>query len=183
MTRFKNVVAQHECVGAFIHQLAQWIDVWAFGAQGPASITSNSMDPRLDALDRNRREFIVNHIKRRINLCVSIVSRESSAVEQTTQQRIDRENVAKEASQEKDQLFMLQAYYTGPGELREGGRRHDNDFVSIQDIKVAPTDGELLCHIPPFLPANIPNGPHPLPADSMGRLLDIQFRLLREELL
>ena len=78
---------------------------------------------------------------------------------------------------------MLEAYYSGPGELREEGPRHDNDFVNIQDIKVAPTDNELLCRLRPFLPANIPNAPHPLPANSMSRLMDIQFRLLREELL
>jgi hypothetical protein len=34
-----------------------------------------------------------------------------------------------------------------------------------------------------YLPVNIPDGPHHLPADSMERLLDIQFRLFREEMM
>ena len=183
MNRIKNVVAQHESVASFVRQVAQWIDVWTFSARGPSSITGASMDPRLDALDPNKRDFIVNHIKRRTGLCVSIVSRETSAVEQTTRRRIDGEHASEEASRAQDQLTLLEAYYVGPGEIREGGPRHDNDFVNIQDIKIAPTGDELLCPLAPFLPANIPNAPHPLRSDSMGRVLDIQFRLLREELL
>ncbi len=63
------------------------------------------------------------------------------------------------------------------------GPRHDNDFVDFRIIEVSPTDNELSCALSPFLPANVPNAPHPFPSNSMERLLDIQFRLLREELM
>ncbi|KAI6021428.1 hypothetical protein BKA83DRAFT_166314 [Pisolithus microcarpus] len=46
----------------------------------------------------------------------------------------------------------------------------------------APTHEELMCPIEPFLPATLYDAPHPASAESMERLLDIQFRLLREEL-
>jgi len=72
--------------------------------------------------------------------------------------------------------------YEGPGELRVQGPRHDNDFVDINYIRVAPTHGELTSHTPPFLPANLYDAPHPSPPGSMERLMDVQFRLLREEL-
>ena len=70
----------------------------------------------------------------------------------------------------------------GPGDERREGPRHDNDFVEIAQIQIAPTNGELVCRIPPYLPYNVPNAPHTYAADSIQRLLDIQFRLLREEL-
>jgi hypothetical protein len=60
-------------------------------------------------------------------------------------------------------------------------RRHDNDHVSIRDINVAPTCEEALSSDPPFLPQNMPNAVHHL--DGVERLLDVQFRLLREDFL
>lgn len=70
-----------------------------------------------------------------------------------------------------------------PGILREMGPRHNNDFDDIQSIKIPPTQNEMISRFPPFLPGNIPKAPHHLAANSMDRLVDIQFRLLREELL
>lgn len=73
--------------------------------------------------------------------------------------------------------------YEPPGTLRDGGMpRHDNDFTDICDIRIAPTHEELLCPLPPYLPVFLPTAPHHLPVDSMQRHLDIQFRLLREEM-
>lgn len=79
-------------------------------------------------------------------------------------------------------LSALHITYEGPGELRPNGPRHDNDFEDIEQIRVAPTHDELVSHTAPYLPANLHNAPHHLPSDSPARLLDIQFRLLREEL-
>lgn len=73
--------------------------------------------------------------------------------------------------------------YDGPGELREKGPRHDNDLVLIKDIRIAPTHQELMCEDDPYLPPNFPGAPHFLEPTSVERLLDIQFRLLREELM
>jgi hypothetical protein len=71
--------------------------------------------------------------------------------------------------------------YEPPGTLRDGGARH-NDFTDIRDIRIAPMHEELLCPLPPYLPIFLPTAPHHLPEGSMQRHLDIQFRLLREEL-
>ena len=77
----------------------------------------------------------------------------------------------------------LEQTYDPPGTLRRGGEpRHDNDFTDIRDIRIAPTNEELLCPLPPYLPAFLSSAPHHLPESSMERHLDIQFRLLREEL-
>lgn len=80
-------------------------------------------------------------------------------------------------------LDNLRILYVGPGTERPEGPRHDNDFVNIQDIAIAPTHEELTTLEPPYLPYNIPNAPHSFPNGSMQRLLDINFRLLREELM
>lgn len=79
-------------------------------------------------------------------------------------------------------LLDLNIIYEGPGALRPLGPRHDNDFSEIQDIRIAPTHDELISRLPPFLPGNFHAAPHHLPAEGVARLLDIQFRLLREEL-
>jgi hypothetical protein len=72
--------------------------------------------------------------------------------------------------------------YDPPGELSKNGKRHDNDFEKISDISIIPTKEEVLCGRRPFLPSSLPNTPHFLP-DGMARLLDTQFRLLREDML
>ncbi|GJP61447.1 hypothetical protein CLOP_g18608 [Closterium sp. NIES-67] len=71
----------------------------------------------------------------------------------------------------------------GPGELSlDGHPRHDNDHVDISAISVAPTMEEVLCKVSPYLPRNNANEPHHLPHGSVGRHVDIQFRLLRHDL-
>jgi hypothetical protein len=73
-------------------------------------------------------------------------------------------------------------FYDPPGELSEHGKRHDNDFVEISEISIIPTVKEILCDRSPFLPSSLPDAPHFLP-DGAARLLDTQFRLLREDML
>jgi hypothetical protein len=78
----------------------------------------------------------------------------------------------------------LEQTYDPPGTLRGGGEpRHDNDFTDIRNIRIAPTNEELLCPLPSYLPVFLPTAPHHLPESSMERHLDIQFRLLREEMM
>mgnify|MGYP001811283439 CR=1 FL=1 len=40
------------------------------------------------------------------------------------------------------------------GSLRPKGPRHDNDFADIREVRIPPTEGEVLCEEPPYLPAN-----------------------------
>jgi hypothetical protein len=78
----------------------------------------------------------------------------------------------------------LELAHDPPGTLRNGGLpHHDNDFINIWDIRIAPTHEELVCPLPPNLPIFLPLVPHRLPEGSMERHLDIQFRLLREEMM
>ncbi|CAI5506821.1 unnamed protein product, partial [Closterium sp. Naga37s-1] len=80
-------------------------------------------------------------------------------------------------------LSSMQAV-DGPGELSLAGHpRHDNDHVDISAISVPPTMDEVLCKASPYLPHNHASEPHHLPAGSVGRHVDIQFRLLRHDLI
>lgn len=80
-------------------------------------------------------------------------------------------------------LASIHGTFVPPGELRESGPRHDNDHANILDIAVAPTQQELMSDLPSFIPSTLYDAPHHLPMQSMDRLMDIQFRLLREEIL
>lgn len=66
----------------------------------------------------------------------------------------------------------------GPGHLSKLGPRHDNDHVSIKDIRILPTIDEILSMRGPYMPRNDPYSHHHLPC-GQDRLLDVQFRLLR----
>lgn len=79
-------------------------------------------------------------------------------------------------------LTRLKQSYDPPGHLRKDGPRHDNDGVEISTIQIIPTHAEMLCPVPPYVPVTLPDAPHHCRKDSMERLLDVQFRLLREEL-
>ena len=73
------------------------------------------------------------------------------------------------------QLSIIRRVYEAPG------GRHDNDHASIAAIAIAPTQQELGSTLSSFVPSTLHDAPHHLPMQSMERLLDIQFRLLREE--
>ncbi|OJA18637.1 hypothetical protein AZE42_01786, partial [Rhizopogon vesiculosus] len=148
--------------------------------QWKTGISANppSFDSALKTLQPNVRDLLVQTLSEKINKLVSIVERE-----QGKEQRSDSQKQrATYAVSNEGLLAALESSYEGPGALRELGPRHDNDFEDISDIRIAPTHGELMSRVPPFLPVNFFGAPHPAPPESMQRLLDIQFRLLREEL-
>lgn len=80
-------------------------------------------------------------------------------------------------------LAYMNASFKGPGRFRQGGPGHDNDYEDISDIRIAPTHLELISTQQPYLPATVVGAPHHLSDGTMERWLDIQFRLLREELM
>jgi hypothetical protein len=57
------------------------------------------------------------------------------------------------------------------------GGRHDNDFEDFRKVTVLPTAGELLCSEASFVPQNIP-----VNCENLQSYLDMEFRLLREDL-
>ncbi len=111
-----------------------------------------------------------SHLSERVQTIMNIVDREQARSERT---QISR----------KEGFAASQEYFDRPGALCSTGARHDNDEAEIQNIRIAPTHEELICKTEPFLPGNSYDAPHHLPQESIERLLDIQFRLLREELM
>ena len=112
----------------------------------------------------------------------AIVLRESGRADQS--RRPGARSTVSAAQRREALIARLRQTYDPPGELREGGQvRHDNDFSDIAKIRIAPTHKELMSPIEPYLPKFVPGAPHHLPANSMERHLDIQFRLLRQELM
>lgn len=65
-----------------------------------------------------------------------------------------------------------------PGEMSDEGPRHDNDHVSIRDIKIMPTLGEILAPRSEYLPGFDPSNWH---VEGVEGLLDRHFRLVRED--
>ena len=66
-----------------------------------------------------------------------------------------------------------------PGELSREGPRHDNDHAEISNIKVLPTSEEIKSHRNEYLPQTSPDYPHH--RQGIARVVDFQFRLLRED--
>ncbi|KAH8119264.1 P-loop containing nucleoside triphosphate hydrolase protein [Phellopilus nigrolimitatus] len=181
LTRFKNATATHEKLKLFADHFKEWVDSWIDG-------TSASPPTFEDPLSTTpeHRVFVARKLKERLQRTINIVDREQTALDRSSNRQLHVKSANSRSLTAKANLDSVLAAlsnsYEGPGEERLEGRRHDNDFVDINEIQVAPTDDELTCRVAPFLPANIPNAPHPYPSDSIQRVLDIQFRLLREEL-
>ncbi|KAK6530408.1 hypothetical protein TWF694_003763 [Orbilia ellipsospora] len=72
----------------------------------------------------------------------------------------------------------VQANVRLPGDLSGLGPRHDNDHASIADIRILPTAEEIRSIEPEYLPKM---GGDTIHLDRSQRLLDSQFRLLRED--
>ncbi|KAI5123686.1 hypothetical protein M0805_001714 [Coniferiporia weirii] len=180
LSRFKNAAAAHRVLGEFVMKVGHWVKTWADDVCSPSPTFKDILT---STTKMDTRKFITQHLKDRTQRIVSIVEREQATLSRSAERRLS--GVASMASKSDDihLINILGNCYEGPGEERKDGPRHSNDFVAISAIQVAPTDDELTCELPPFLPVNIPNAPHPFPSDSMDRLFDIQFRLLREELL
>ena len=68
-----------------------------------------------------------------------------------------------------------------PGSLSRLYPRHDNDFDLISKISILPTHDEVGCTRNPYLPINDISAPHFL--DGPSRLFDLNFRLLREDMI
>ncbi|KAF9380812.1 hypothetical protein CPC16_010141 [Podila verticillata] len=73
-------------------------------------------------------------------------------------------------------LISLDLNFDPPGLQSKKGPRHDNDHVQIKDTQIVPTQVELTCERPPFLPSNdVPGALHHLPP-GWSRLLDTHFQ-------
>ncbi|KAI0779559.1 hypothetical protein C8Q74DRAFT_1217042 [Fomes fomentarius] len=175
ITRFKNAVASHPSLRDLVKSLHDWLEAWI------TAISSNppAFDDSIVNAPTQGRHFVIERLRALVDRLVAIVDRKHRDNERAKKPS----SIVTQISASNDGvLAALHNAYEGPGELRPGGPRHDNDHVNIEDIQIPPTHEELTSSHQPFLPANMYGAPHPLPNESMEQLLDIQFRLLREEL-
>lgn len=168
----------HPDLRDLVEDLFSWFNRWTIAVKAsPPSF----QDP-ITTSSPEARSLILGQLGKDINQLRLIVGREYGSAERM-RLPVARTGVA--AGQMRQALTSrLGQTYDPPGTLREGGLpRHDNDFADIRDIRIAPTHEELSCPLPPYLPVYLPMAPHHLPENSMERHLDIQFRLLREEMM
>eukprot|EP00210_Caulerpa_lentillifera_P007100 g6793.t1 len=94
-----------------------------------------------------------------------------------------QEAKAKAAAAVKKKAFSIECYQVPPGRYRPGGPRHNNDSANIDSINVVPTEEEVLCEIPPYLPPNKAGTVAHLQKGSIEAHRDLHFRLLRHNLI
>ena len=158
-----------------VNDLEKWVDNWV----DMLSATPPTFDDPV--LEKSQaRDFVITYVQDKVKKLMTIIEREEKKKARLSQ-KLDEPTPRGVNEGVVSALKILYADQ-GPGDLRPDGPRHDNDFTDIQDIRIAPTQDELINSFKPYLPANFFEAPHHLPSDSMERLLDIQFRLLREEL-
>ncbi|KAK0211877.1 hypothetical protein IW262DRAFT_1280087 [Armillaria fumosa] len=169
--RFKHAINNHPGIAVFVGNLVRWHDEWA------RLVVSTSFE---DTIDPTVQSLTLEQIKESISRLDAIVKREHGNAERRQRPK-QPPGMSKEHQSEALQARLIRTY-DAAGALRHLGRRHDNDCCDIADIQIIPTHEELVSTAPPYIPVNLPEAPHHLAANSMERHLDIQFRLLREEL-
>ncbi|KAG9045583.1 hypothetical protein FS837_006070 [Tulasnella sp. UAMH 9824] len=176
-THFKNAVSQHACFSDLVTKLVEWSEVWALGV---CSSPPQFNDPIAD-WSPDSKTIAIDRMKKSVDALYEVVARAEGSTLRPTPRKAEALEPGSENQILVDKLNMT---YDGPGIHHTGGTpRHDNDDEEVARIQVVPTHGELTASEDPYLPANIPGARHHLPGDSMERLVDIQFRLLREELI
>ncbi|KAK0443327.1 uncharacterized protein EV420DRAFT_1484981 [Desarmillaria tabescens] len=169
--RFKHAINNHPNIVVFIGNLVRWYDEWA------RLIATSSFD---DSIDPTVQRLTLEQIKESISRLDAIVKREHANAERR-RRPAQPQGLREEHRSEALQAQLIQTY-DGPGVLRLLGPRHSNDHRDIADIHIVPTHDEMISASLPYIPVNRPDAPHHLAPNSMERHLDIQFRLLREEL-
>lgn len=178
MVRFKNAVATYPRLAQLVKNLRQSFQTWHSAITIDPAAFGNS----LKDFQPVAREHLLDRIQEKVDRLASILEREEGNLVDGKRKK-DRGSTQASNEPHAALVAALHTTYEGPGHLREEGPRHDNDFEPSSEIRIAPTNDELMCRLPPFLPGNFFAAPHPAPPSSMQRLLDIQFRLLREELM
>ena len=176
-TRFNHALQNHPELRDFVEDLFQWFSCWARDVNVSPAVFVDSIVKSTPAV----RNLTLVELKKDVSRLKSIIDREHGHTERMRRSVARAAVTASEMQQASSS--RLANIYEPPGNLRGGGPRHDNDFTDIRRIRIAPTHQELLCPIGPYLPVFLPTAPHHLPSNSMQRHLDIQFRLLREDMM
>lgn len=156
-------------------KLLGWFETWA-------RLVSCSPPLFDDPIDLSVRDLTLREVRESITRLQEIVHREHTAAE--ARKKPTKAPGLSPAYKAQALLTRLKQTYDPPGTLRQSGfPRHNNDAINISDIRIVPTTQELMSATTPYLPINLPEAPHHCAPDSMERHLDIQFRLLREEMM
>ncbi|KAG8751519.1 hypothetical protein FRC14_007810 [Serendipita sp. 396] len=166
--RFKGAFRDHQTLVPLTESISSWVALWDAGG-----FVNTEMN------DTHAKQVMLDKLHRDLKRLLSMATRETAAI--TRRAGPDEPALTKEVGT-RSVIGALAIHYDPAGNLRPDGPRHNNDFDDISEISIAPTEEEMMCKAAPFLPGNIPGAPHHLAPESMERLLDIQFRLLREEL-
>ena len=131
-------------------------------------------------------------IRDNIDRCAQVVKGVTDKVDAQERARAVEQLAASEllAQQLQFGIEMPRETQPPPGTLRPEGPRHSNDHEDFREIKVLPTKDEISCDVPPYLPLQFllkpewkeKRGSEFVPT-SVDRMLDIQFRLLREDMI
>jgi len=172
LTRYKTSIRDNSTIPKFVNNVSNWFEDW--------STSIHSFDDGWKPETEEMREHTISVLRKDLQRLRAIILRETAIIHRW--QRPSTPLHSMQGTRAGLQLMLL-ANYVPPGHLCPNAPRHNNDHADIRDITIEPSEEELISTIPPYLPANIPEAPHHLRTDSMERLLDIQFRLLREEFL
>ena len=157
-----------------VTQVADWFDEWA-----AALNATPPFDDECSGYEQDMKENVLGHIHRDKDRVLHLVRRGEVRIAKGS----SSQNIQSYGDEGLIAHLQRELEYQGPGALREMGPRHDNDREEFESIRIAPTHLELICKDEPYLPPNFAEAPQFLEAKSVERLLDVQFRLLREELM
>jgi len=131
-----------------------------------------------------------------LDACKRLETQFQAYIDSIDTQRLNVLSAAEKSQHSRDQALAQSLWCgerippevpPGPGWLfsDEGAPRHDNDFVDFREISIMPTAQEVECvhdsHKKPWLPKRSVDMTYT--GNSVDKLLDINFRLLRHELL
>ncbi|GMK56414.1 hypothetical protein CspeluHIS016_0302540 [Cutaneotrichosporon spelunceum] len=165
--RFRHAPTHHPELVDFVSDLKRLFDAWA-----DRVLSATNKDP-LAKRPLDQTSAIIGCVRKNLH--------ELTLRVENTLPKFEAVTYSGRSGPSVGLLATIEREYDGPGELSTEGPRHSNDHVHIRDIKVPPTGDEMISVRRPYLPINIAGAKHHLPHDSMAKLLDIHFRLLRAD--
>jgi hypothetical protein len=131
----------------------------------PDLVESLQNNFKVTAFDKTSASYVI--VTRRVTELLRMVHRAKGLLVEENGNEIDN-----------DQPPLATSTY--PRDLDMPGDRHDNDKMDITRIKIVPTEDEIRCDRPDYLPSTSLDQPHFL--HGVERLFDTHFRLLRHDI-
>ncbi|KAG4430775.1 hypothetical protein IFR05_013744 [Cadophora sp. M221] len=127
----------------------------------------NSIEEMMSAVYADKQSTAFQYVANKVEELRKIVARSRGLL---------HEEVPAEGGVTTDMVTL-----TYPRAVQLLGERHDNDKVDISKINIIPTENEIRCNRPEYLPSTNLYLPHFL-SDQAQRHLDTHFRLLRHDI-